>query len=628
MKKRTRLIAIAAVLLIVALAAGVALLPGLLALDQVKTSIARTLSQATGRPVTIHKLSVTFFPWLGVRVDGATLGNAPGFGARPLASVDDADLEVRVLPLFRRQIVLRRVILTGLRLNLDENKAGTTNWATLVHRHTAKSRSPAATHAEEREAPAFVLLRAAGLTLKDAHIRYRNARTGTADTLSGLTLHLGAIVPGRPVAIGLHGLLKAASHPALPFRLSAEADYRSSILTLSPMRLSVATLKAHGLVRIHRAKTAMSASGHLTIPPFAPRPLLAVLGLHYRPRSATVLQQASVLFSFHWSPAVLRLAPLRVTLDKTTVTGSIMRTAQPLSYQAHLAIDSLRPMPYLPAPSIAATPRPAAKVAPAPATTASLLKAPLTATLTCGRLRVHGLLVTKLYAVLRSARGRVTLKPMTMDLYQGHFAGAVGATLRPAPGTWRVHGRLSHVEVSQVLKALHLFPEFRGALNARARLRGSGMTLATAEQTVSGRLTAAIPNGMLRGIDLDFIARDPKAVAGVHKAQATKGTAFSRLHASATVSHGVVHMNALTLHTTRAVIHGRGDITLATKTVNSLLEVALPSGFVIPVRVAGQPGHIRFNVSLNRLFSDSSHNGLGPTLKTLGGALKHALGFH
>lgn len=627
MNKRTRLIAIAAVLLFVAVAAGVALLPGLLALDQVKARIAQTLSQATGRPVTIHKLSVTFFPWLGVRVDGATLGNAPGFGARPLASVDDADIEVRVLPLFRRQIVLRRVILTGLRLNLDENKAGATNWATLVHRHAAKPHSPAAARAEEREAPAFVLLRAAGLTLKDAHIRYRNARTGTADTLSGLTLHLGAIVPGKPVAIGLHGLLKTASHPALPFRLSAKAAYRSSVLTLSPIHLSLATLKAHGLVRIHRAKV-MSASGHLTIPPFAPRPLLAVLGLHYRPRSATVLRQASALFSFHWSPALLLLAPLRVTLDKTTITGSITRAAWPLSYQAHLAIDSLRPMPYLPTPSAPTAPRPAPKAAPVPATTTSVWKTPLTATLDCGRLRVHGLLATKLHAVLRSAGGRVTLKPMTMDLYQGHFAGTVGAMLRPAPGTWRVHGRLGHVEVSQVLKALHLFPEFSGALNARARLRGSGMTLATAEQTASGRLTAAIPNGMLRGIDLDFIARDPKAVAGVHKARAAKGTAFSRLHASATVSHGVVHMNALTLHTTRAVIHGRGNVTLATKTVNSLLEVALPSGLVIPVRVAGQPGHIRFNVSLNRLFSDSSHNGLRSTLKTLGGALKHALGFH
>ncbi len=627
MKKRTRLIAIAAGLLVVAVAAAVALLPGILALNQVKTRIAQILSQTTGRPVTIGKLSVTLFPWLGLRVDGATLGNAPGFGARPLARVARVDIEVRVLPLFRRQIVLRRVILTGLHLNLDENRAGATNWATLIHSPAAKPRSPAAARAERHEAPAFVLLHAAGLSLRDALIRYRNVRTGSADTLSGLSLRVGAIAPGQPVAVGLHGLLKIAGHPAFPFRLSTQALYRAPQLTLSSLRFSIATFKARGHMGIDNTPTAPSARGELIVPPFAPRPLIAALGLHYQPRAATVLKRASATVGFRWSPAALRLALLHLTLDHTTITGRITRVARPLSYRARFVIDRLRPLPYLPAPSTAAAPPPSPSPGPTPVSS-SAFNAPLTATLACGRLRLHGLLATNLHAVLHAAGGRVTLKPMTMDLYQGRFAGAVEATLHPAPATWRLQAKLAHVEVSQVLSALHVFPAFSGALDARAHLHGSGVTLAAAKQTLSGRLTAAIPNGMLRGVDLDLIAKDPKALAGAHKAHAARGTRFSGLHASATVAHGVVHMNTLTLHTTRAVIHGHGDLALATDSVNSLLEVALPSGFVIPVRVAGPPGHIRFNISLNRLFSDSSPNNVGSTLKTLGGALKHAFGLH
>ncbi|MHB1512122.1 AsmA family protein [Acidiferrobacter sp.] len=628
MKKRTRLIAIAAGLLVVAVAVAVALLPGILALNQVKTRIAQILSQTTGRPVTIGKLSVTLFPWLGVRVNGATLGNAPGFGARPLARVARVDIEVRVLPLFRRQIVLRRVILTGLYLNLDENRAGATNWATLIHSPAVKPRSPAAARAERHEAPAFVLLHAAGLSLRDALIRYRDARTGSADTLSGLHLRVGAITPGQPVAVGLHGLLKIAGHPAFPFRLSTKARYQAPRLTLSSLRFSIATLKVLGRVHIQDTHGAPRARGHLTVPPFAPRPLLAALGFPYQPRAATVLKQASAAVSFHWSPAALRLAPLRLTLDRTTITGRVTRMARPLSYQAQLAIDRLRPLPYLPAPSTPAAPPPSPSPGPTAPAHGAAFNAPLTATLSCGRLRAHGLLATNLHAVLQAAGGQVSLKPMTMDLYQGHFAGAVEANLRPSPATWRLQAQLVHVEVSQVLSALHVFPAFSGALDARAHLHGSGVTLAAAKQTLSGRLTAAIPNGMLRGVDLDLIAKDPKALAGAHKAHAARGTRFSGLHASATVGHGVVHMNALTLHTTRAVIHGHGDFVLATDSVNSLLEVALPSGFVIPVRVAGPPGHIRFNISLNRLFSDSSPNNVGSTLKTLGGALKHAFGLH
>ena len=625
MKKRTRILAITASLIVVLFAAGVALLPALMTLDGVKGQIAETLSQATGRPVTIHRLSLSAFPWLGIRLDGATLGNARGFGSVPLARVDDVRIEVRIIPLFNRHIVLRRVILTGLRLNLQENKAGLTNWATLVHAKPTP-RTPAAAKAEAHEAPAFVLARAAGLTVRHALIRYDNARTHSRDTLSDLALRLGVIVPGRPVAINLHALLKTAGHPPLPFRLAAQATYKASGLTLAPLRLQVASLVAHGQLHVLRAAAGISASGRLVVPPFAPRPLLAALGLHYTPRDPHVLRQSSADLSFHWDPSALTLAPLRLTLDKTTITGDITRIAHPLLYRARLAIDHLRPMAYLPAP--ASTP-PAASPVSTPAGHAppsTITSTPLVATISCGRLHVHGLVATNLHAHIRSSAGHVVVKPLTMALYQGRFAGTIKAVLASHPRAWRVNALIQNVQASAVLRALHLFPEFSGAVDADVHLHGSGTKLSAIERSASGRLTASMPKGVLRGIDLDFIAKDPKAVAGAHKARVNQGTAFSNLHASATVSHGVVHMGTLALHTTRAVIHGHGRVTLATKSINYLLDVALPSGLVIPVRVQGPAGHIRFNVSLNRLFSDSTHNGLGKTLNTLGGVLKHALG--
>ncbi len=624
MKKRTRILAITASLIVVLFVAGVALLPALMTLNGVKGQIAETLSQATGRPVTIHRLSLSVFPWLGIRLDGATLGNAPGFGSVPLARVDDARIEVRILPLLKRRIVLRRVILTGLDLNLQENKAGLTNWATLIHAKPAP-RTPATAKAEAHEAPAFVLARAAGLTVRHALIRYDNARAHSRDTLSDLGLRLGVIVPGRPVAIHLHALLKTAGRPPLPFRLAAQATYKAPRLTLAPLHLQVANLRAHGEIHVLHAAAGLRASGRLVAPPFAPRPLLAALGLHYAPRDPHVLTKASADAGFHWDPSTLTLAPLRLTLDRTTITGDITRSAHPLLYRARLAIDRLRPMPYLPAP--ASTPPPGAPAStPPPATPSTVTSTPLDATLSCGRLRVHGLVVTNLHAHIHAAAGRVVVKPLTMALYQGRLAGTVEAALARHPRTWRVDALIRRVQASAVLRALHLFPEFSGAVDADVHLHGSGTKLPAIERSATGRLTARMPKGLLRGIDLDFIAKDPKAVAGAHKARANQGTAFSNLHASATVSHGVVHMSALALHTTRAVIHGHGRVTLATKSINYLLDVALPSGFVIPVRVLGPAGHIRFNVSLNRLFSDSTHNGLGKTLKTLGGALKHALG--
>lgn len=626
MKKRTRILAITAGLVVVLFAAGVALLPALVTLNGVKGQIAETLSQSTGRPVAIRKLSLSVFPWFGIRLNGATLGNAPGFGATPLARVADARIEVRVIPLLSHHIVLRRVILTGLRLNLQENKAGVTNWATLTH-GAKPSPHPRAARAGAREAPAFVLVRAAGLTMRHAFIRYRNARTGGHDTLSDLTLRLGVIAPGRPVAFVAAARLKTASHPALPFRLAAQATYSASGLTLTSLTLRVASLVAHGRLQVLRTAKGPSADGRLVIPPFAPRPLITALGLHYVPRDAHVLKQASADVVFHWNPSRLTLAPLRLTLDKTTITGHVTRSARPLLYRARLAIDHLRPMPYLPAPATHPVAAPAhAPVV--PAASSAVTSMPLVARVTCGRLRIHGLVATDLRAHIRAVAGHITIKPLTMVLYQGSLAGTIEALLTSHPRTWRVRAQIHNVQTGAVLRALALYPEFSGALDAGLHLHGAGTKLATIERSVSGRLTAAIPHGALRGIDLDLIAKDPKAAVGAHSTRLRDATTFSGLHASATVAHGVVHMNALALHTTRATIHGHGRVTLATKTVDYLLDVALPSGFIVPVRVQGPVGHITFNVSLNRLLGNSSHNHLGPALKTLGGALQRAFGIH
>lgn len=627
-KKRTRILAITAGLVVVLFAAGVALLPALVTLNGVKGQIAETLSRSTGRPVAIRRLSLSVFPWFGIRLNGATLGNAPGFGATPLARVADARIEVRVIPLLSHHIVLRRVILTGLRLNLQENKAGITNWATLTH-GAKPSPHPRAARASVREASAFVLARAAGLTMRHAFIRYRNARTGGHDTLSDLTLRLGVIAPGRPVAFVAAARLKTASRPALPFRVAAQATYRASGLTLTSLTLRVASLVAHGRLQVLRTAKGLSADGHLVIPPFAPRPLITVLGLHYVPRDAHVLKRASADVVFHWNPSRLTLAPLRLTLDKTTITGHVTRSARPLLYRARLAIDHLRPMPYLPAPAPATHPAaPPARAPVAPAASSAVTSMPLVARVTCGRLRIHGLVATDLHAHIRAAAGHITIKPLTMVLYQGSLAGTIEAWLTSHPQTWRVRARIHNVQTGAVLRALALYPEFSGALDADLHLHGAGTKLAAIERGVSGRLTAAIPHGALRGIDLDLIAKDPKAAVGAHSARLRDATTFSGLHASATVAHGVVHMNTLALHTTRAAIHGHGRVTLATKTVDYLLDVALPSGFVVPVRVQGPVGHITFNVSLNRLLRDSSHNRLGPALKTLGGALQRAFGIH
>lgn len=625
MTKLSRNITIFAGVLVILVVIAIAALPGLLALDQVKKQVALAVSHSTGRPVTIAHLSISLYPWLGIRLRGASLGNPPGFGRTPLARVGEALLEVRVLPLLSRHIVLRRVILTGLKLDLRENKAGLTNWASLTRPHTVTKTTPAEVSAEAHEAPAFALLKAAGLTVKHASIAYHNARTGAADTLSDFSLRSGAIVPGQPIALRLAGRIQAGAHPAVAFRVVTKAFKSGADFVLNPLQLTIATLHAQGQLRFSTARAGLVAHGQFVIPPFAPRPLLATLGLHYVPSNPNVLKTASAALAFQLTPGRLRIQPLRLTLDRTIVTGSLTRYAHPVGYRGRLRINVLRPAGYL-----AKAPAGSGKAAGAghvPARPAPLPQWPVHATLRIGAFHFHGLTLTHVHAVLVSQKGVLSLRPLTSDLYGGTFAGALLADTSHHPLAWRLHARLRQVHLGALLQGLHLFPEVSGSLDGQAALQGGGKTLKAAEQTLSGTASGAIQKGALRGLDLDLIAQDPRLAAGTHRAKKVAGTAFSHLRIQATISHGVVTTPNLAMQTSRAKVRGHGTVTLLTKTVNYLLNVTLLDGLTVPVQVQGPPGHVHFSVSLNRLFSD--HNkGNKAVLRNLGSRLKKLFGFH
>lgn len=631
MKKLTRILVIVASFTAVLVVIGVAALPGIVALNKVKGEIAETLSRATGRSVTIQKLSLSLYPWLGIRLAGATIGNAAGFGAAPFAHVDDAVVEVRLLPLFARHIVLRRIVLTGLSLDLRVDKAGRTNWATFTSHKPPRAPIPVAAPQAAIKAPTFALLKAAGLTVKNARIDYRDARTGGHVTLTRFMIRSGAIAPNRPVAITLAGILEAQGHGSFPFRIQTRLSHKGNNVVFDPFRLSIATLNAVGALSAGPGPKGFVADGHLHVPAFAPRPLLTALGLHYVPRDPRALQAASGDVAFQLSPDRLELAPLRLKVDGTVMTGSVVRIGRPLLYRVHLAVGSLAPMAYLPAPARSPVPQGVAARAPVPPSGSpppAPFPLPLQGGITIASLRVHGLTLTHVVAGLDSRAGRVSLQPLTAILYGGTLAGALAANTVPSPLTWRSHAHLQQVHIGALLRALHLFPELSGSLDVDAALHGSGTALPLVERSLTGRMKGSIQHGVLRGLDLDTIAHNPTAAAGGRRASHVEGTTFSDLGASATIDHGVMDMQKLSIHTARAVASGHGTVSLPTKTINYLINVTLPSGLVIPVRVQGPVGRVRFSVSLNRLLSNSRHNGSQPALKDLRNNLKKLFGIH
>jgi len=108
-------------------------LPLLIDPNDFRDEISSLVEEQTGRKLAIEgEIGFSVFPWLGIELGKMELSNAPGFGDRPFAGIERADLKIKLLPLLRKQVEIKTVVLHGLDVNLARDKSGKTNWDDLV----------------------------------------------------------------------------------------------------------------------------------------------------------------------------------------------------------------------------------------------------------------------------------------------------------------------------------------------------------------------------------------------------------------------------------------------------------------------------------------------------------------
>src|SRR5579871_904207 len=114
-----------------------------------KAPISKQIEERTGRTLVINgDINWTFFPWLGIQMHQLQLSNAPGFGEKPFAKIEELDFRVRLLPLLIGHIEMGNVALNGLDLSLIKNAQGIGNWQNLLK--SATNSSNAVTAPEEK----------------------------------------------------------------------------------------------------------------------------------------------------------------------------------------------------------------------------------------------------------------------------------------------------------------------------------------------------------------------------------------------------------------------------------------------------------------------------------------------
>lgn len=168
MNRRRILLAVAAglVLMIGGLAIAAAIIPE----NRVARAVAQQAESVLGEPVTIDGVGISLFPLPGVRLSGVSVGQ-PDSSA--LARVDRMELRVRLLPLFRRRIVIGSLDLERPRISVEIDSAGIANLPVVERDSSAEPPARDISFAVER------------IRVIDGEISYVNLHDGARVRLDG-----------------------------------------------------------------------------------------------------------------------------------------------------------------------------------------------------------------------------------------------------------------------------------------------------------------------------------------------------------------------------------------------------------------------------------------------------------
>lgn len=207
MRKILKVIGIVLGILLLLIVAAALALPLFVDPNDFKPRIVAAVKDVTGRDIEIPgdiKLSV--FPWLGAELGAVRLGNAPGFGDEPFASVEGVQVRVKLLPLLSKDVEIGKVVVEQPVIRLARNAEGVANWDDLAGGQQPVAEEPAETG--KQAPPDFSV---DGVEIRDAHVIYTDATTDMNAEITGFTLETGRLALPADFPVSMRGTVKLSN---------------------------------------------------------------------------------------------------------------------------------------------------------------------------------------------------------------------------------------------------------------------------------------------------------------------------------------------------------------------------------------------------------------------------------
>lgn len=596
--------------------------------NQFKPLIIEQAKAQTGFDLVIDgDISWSFFPHLGFEIGKTQVLNpAKGFKQAQVVKIDQAALDISVLPLFDKELNIGNVTLTGADIFIQKLNNGQSNLDIVQQSVQDKAIEQDKEQTSDQEqststttaSPWNITL--AGITVDNAQLVMLDDESGSNLTLSDVNFSLSqfSFNEWSKAEFDITGQQNKQSFSAsgkTEFKISQDlSDYqlrgtelegqfsdpatniKKATLVLESFQfnsVSKMALTVNGTVSGMDVDVKQSASimldkamTKLKVQNISVTGNIEGKALPLSPINLDVASDISFDLEKQYLEVVLKQLAINELLFDGTAQLSLAPSIPKVVFELHspeINVDTLlgqmettskQPEEENKTATQESNSTPTAQVEPDLSATRSL---DVTGAITIDKLTASNAKLQNVQTQFKVNRGLIDLQKFSANLYEGSINANAKIDARKDVASYTVHKSLKGIQVQPLLKDVADMDFVSGSGNITADIKGKSLITDKAKKNLSGVIKVNFADGAFYGVNVAHEIRSVQAIFNGKKAEkeSVKKTDFSAVTATMKLSKGVMKTDDLSAQSPLLRILGSGQANYVNETVDFLVKTSV-----------------------------------------------------
>ncbi len=627
-----------AVLVVLIIAAAV-IVPFFIPMDSIKQELQAQVKEATGRDLIIDgDFKVKLLPEATIQAGNVRFQNAAGGSRADMVTLKELRVHVAILPLLSSRVEVKEFVLDQPDILLEVDKNGQANWA---FKSAETGGGPGSGDGSGAGSDRLEAISLGDVRIVNGRIEYRDAQSGTAETLENVNLTVNLPSLDDPVSIEGDATWRKE---ALKLRVGAKSP--RAIMAMGKTDVDIAVngkplkLTYGGALDLGRK----SVAGKLDLDVPSVRGLAAWAGSPLEVKGEEVLNNLKLSGQVAASAAQAAITDMTLAIDKINTTGDLTAAlggAVPM-VSGNLSVDALNLNPYLAAfgggDASGSGQKPAGSNGSSdwsdePIDMSALRSVNADLTLAVGSLQAQDIKVGKSQVRAQLQDGKLDLNLSEMALYDGNGTLQLNVDASGKTPAIKSTFTLSGLQAEPFLTDAARLEWLSGTAAMDMAVTTSGTSQKALANALGGSGKMVFADGAVRGTNIAALLRGISTLNLNPEAWESSKTDFAELGGTFTIKDGVLTNDDMALKSQLLRVTGAGTVDIGGRTIDYTAQPKLVGtlegqggaadieGLPIGVRVTGSWDNPQTNYELgggNLLDLAKDPEALVSTLSNLG----------